>query len=66
MFTVFVSVLLAVGFVVFFVWQSRNEACDVDRDSLLPLSDGRRTAGGGEGGDDGRTGDRDGTGGGGS
>ena len=40
--TIFASVLLAMAFAVFFVWQARSGACDVERDSLLPLDDGRR------------------------
>ncbi len=43
--TIFVSVLLAMGFVVFFVWQARSGTCDIERDSLLPLDDGKRATG---------------------
>lgn len=39
--TIFVSVVLAMGFVVFFVWQARGGGGgDAERDSLLPLEDG--------------------------
>jgi hypothetical protein len=37
--TIFISVMLALGFVVFFVHQAQNPARDDHRDSLLPFSD---------------------------
>ncbi len=41
--TIFVSVVLAMGFVLFFVWQARGGGgSDAERDSLMPLDDGPR------------------------
>lgn len=41
--TIFVSVVLAMGFVIFFVWQVRGgDSGDAERNSLMPLDDESR------------------------
>lgn len=44
LFTVFASILLAAGFVAFFVYTQKNPEADADRDSLLPLEEEHRDA----------------------
>ncbi len=42
LFTIFASLLLAAGFVAFFVYTQKNPDADADRDSLLPLEEEKR------------------------
>jgi hypothetical protein len=44
LFTIFASVLLAAGFVAFFVYTQKNPDADADRDSLLPLEEEKRVS----------------------
>ena len=44
LFTIFASVLLAAGFIAFFVYTQKNPDADCDRDCLLPLEDDQPVA----------------------